>query len=399
MRLLFAILAVSLGLGAALGLAAARMEFAGFEERFEVRPPEYRSNPYVPEMRYPTDGRAVAVVEGGDTYDFGVMSSDESLSHTFVIKNEGTAPMTLTLGQTSCKCTVSGLTKNELPPGESAEIELKWTPKAVVPEFKQTAPVFTNDPNRSEITLTVKGAVLADVWISPSEMALPDMNPSEDRTVTAFVWSLLDERPAIEPELTQERLAPHMTVETVPATSEEIAVQPGAKSGVKVLVGFKRGFPLGPFKQTLRVTTDPPRDAPLQMEMTGTFVGDLQVIGPAYDGTRGLLELGEVLSVSGKEAKLNLLVKGENAGEVDVTFSAEESDPSEAFEVEFGEKRILGSGAAMIPFTVRVKPGLPNLSRVGAETQPLGRLVLKTTHPDYPTLPLWVRFSVTTERR
>lgn len=399
MRLLFAILALSLGLGAALGFAAARMEFAGFEERFEVRPPEYRSNPYVPELRYPTEGKPVAVVEGGETFDFGVMSSDDSMSHTFVLKNEGTAPMTLSLGQTSCKCTVSGLTKDELPPGESAEIELKWTPKTVAPEFKQTAPVFTNDPNRSEITLTVKGAVLADVWISPSEMSLPDMNPSEDRTVTAFVWSLLDEQPAIEPELTAERLNSHMTVETVPATPEEIAAQPGAKSGTKVVIGFQRGFPLGPFKQTLQVKTDPPRETPLQMEMTGTFVGDLQVIGPAYDGKRGLLDLGEVLSVSGKEAKLNLLVKGEDAEGVDVSFSSEESDPSNTFEVGFGEKRVLNSGAAMIPFTVRVKPGLPNLSRVGAETQPLGRLVLKTTHPDYPALPLWVRFSVTTEPR
>jgi hypothetical protein len=397
-RLLFAILAVSLGLGAALGFAAARMEFAGFEERFEVRPPEYKSNPYRPELTYATDGEAVAVVEGGETYDFGVMSSDESRSHTFVIRNEGTAPMTIRLGQTSCKCTVSGLKKNELPPGDSAEIELKWTPKAVVTEFKQTAPVYTNDPNRSEITLTVQGAVLADAWISPSEMSLPDLNPAEDRTVTAFVWSLKDEPPVIMPEFVSERLKPYMTLETVPATAEEIAGQRGAKSGVKLLIGLKRGFPLGPFSQTLRVQTDPPLDIPMQMTMTGTFVGDLRVIGPAYDSERGLLDLGEIPSVSGKEAKLNLLLKGENAADVEVTFAPDESDPGEAFEVEFGEKRMLNEGAAMLPLTVRVKRGLPNLVRVGAETQPLGRLVLKTTHPDYPTLPIWVRFSVTTER-
>lgn len=399
MRLLFAILVVSLGLGAALGFAAARMEFAGFEERFEVRPPEYKSNPYRPEMVYPTEGQAVAVVEGSETYDFGVMSKEDSLSHVFVIKNEGTAPMTLTLGQTSCKCTVSGLKKDKLPPGESAEIELKWTPKAVVPEFKQTAPVYTNDPNRQEITLAVKGAVLADNWISPTEMALPDLSPTEDRTVTAFVWSLVDKQPVIEPALVGERLKAYMTLETAPATAEEIAAQPGAKSGVKILIGLKRGFPLGPFSQTLTVQTVPPGEAPLQMTMTGKFVGDLRVIGPSYDSERGVLDLGEIASVSGKEAKLNLIVKGENAADVDVTYSTEESDPGEAFEVEFGEKRILGGGSAMMPFTIRVKSGLPNLVRVGAETEPLGRVLLKTTHPDYPTLPIWVRFSVTTDRR
>lgn len=398
MRLLIAILAVSLGLGAALGFAAARMEFAGFEERFEVRPPEYKSNPYLPELTYATDGKAVAVVEGGETYDFGVMSSDESLSHSFVLRNDGTAPMTISLGQTSCKCTVSGLKKNKLPPGESAEIELKWTPKAVAPEFKQTAPVFTNDPDRSEITLTVQGAVLADAWISPSEMSLPDLNPAEDRTVEAFVWSLNDEPPAIEAEFAAERLKPFMTIETVPATAEEIAGQRGAKSGVKLLIGMKRGFPLGSFSQTVRVTTDPPTSVPIQMTMTGTFVGDLRVIGPSFDSERGLLDLGEVASISGKEAKLNLLLKGKNPGDVEVTFAPEESDPAEAFEVELGEMRSLNEGAAMLPLTVRVKPGLPNLVRVGAATQPLGRLVLKTTHPDYPTLPIWVRFSVSTVR-
>jgi hypothetical protein len=398
-RLLIAILAVSLGLGAAIGFAVARSEFAGFEERFEVRPPEYKSNPYRPELTYATDGKAVAVIEGGETYDFGVMSSDESRSHAFVIRNEGTAPMTISLGPTSCKCTVSGLKKNKLPPGESAEIELKWTPKAIVPEFRQTAPVYTNDPDRSEITLAVQGAVLADSWISPSEMSLPDLNSAEDRTVTAFVWSLEEPAPVIEPEFTVDRLKPYMTLETVPATAEEIAGQRGAKSGVKLLIGLKRGFPLGPFTQTLRVQTDPPLDAPMQLTMTGTFVGDLRVIGPAYDSDRGLLDLGEIPSVSGKEAKLNLLLKGKNAADVEVTFSPEESDPSEAFEVEFGEKRVLKEDTAMLPFTVRVKPGLPNLVRVGTETQPLGRIVLKSTHPDYPTLPIWVRFSVTTERR
>lgn len=398
-RLLIAILVVSLGLGAALGFAVARSEFAGFEERFEVRPPEYKSNPYRPEMVYATDGKAVAVIEGSEIYDFGVMSSEDSLSHVFVIKNEGTAPMTISLGQTSCKCTVSGLKKDKLPPGESAEIELQWTPKAVAPEFKQTAPIYTNDPNRQEITLTVKGAVLADVWMSPSEMSLPDLNPTEDRTVTAFVWSLLDEQPVIEPELTVERLKRYMTLETAPATAEEIAAQPGARSGVKILIGLKRGFPLGPFTQTVKARTVPPREIPLQMTMKGTFVGDLRIIGPGYDSERGVLDLGEIASVSGKEAKLNLLVKGENAADVEATYSAEESDPGDAFEAEFGEKRMLNEKAAMIPFTVRVKSGLPNLVRNGTETQPLGRVLLKTTHPDYPTLPIWVRFSVTTVPR
>lgn len=397
MRLLIAILALSIGLGAAIGFASGRMKFAGFEERFEVRPPEYKSNPYVPDLVYSKEGAPIAVIEGSETYDFGVMSAEDSLSHTFVVKNEGNAPMTLTLGATSCKCTVSGLTKDRLPPGESAEITLKWTPKTMAPEFQQTAPVYTNDPKRSQITLTVKGAVLGELWMSPQEMALPDLDPAQEKTVEAFLWSLSDETPKATAELTSERLQPYMTLETVPATAEEVAAQRGAKSGVKFLIGFKKGFPLGPFEQTLKVTTDPPYKDPLQISLKGQFVGGLRIIGPAFDSERQFLEFGEFSSISGKEAKLNLLVKGENAQEVEVSFDAAESDPADAFEVEFGEKRVLGNGNAMIPFALRAKPGLPNMVRVGTATQPLGKVILKTTHPDYPTLPIWVRFSVASE--
>ena len=47
----------------------------------------------------------IAVVVGSTEYDFGTMERRGVRTHTFVIRNDGTKPLTLEKGETTCKCT------------------------------------------------------------------------------------------------------------------------------------------------------------------------------------------------------------------------------------------------------------------------------------------------------
>ena len=61
-------------------------------------------------------------------YDPGYMQVGDTQQHTFVVRNIGNAPLQLTPGQPSCKCTVSEFSTEPVPPGESREVLLTWKP-------------------------------------------------------------------------------------------------------------------------------------------------------------------------------------------------------------------------------------------------------------------------------
>src|SRR5262245_45743862 len=94
-------------------------------------------------------------------YDFGSMQRGTTKSHEFVIRNAGKAPLKIRNGGTTCKCTLSQLTEESIPPGGSTTVKLEWTAKADNGPFRQVATVLTNDPTNSSVELQVDGQILA----------------------------------------------------------------------------------------------------------------------------------------------------------------------------------------------------------------------------------------------
>src|SRR5438045_6779062 len=118
--LLLSICAAALGVAAAWG--ATRYEFRKSEQ---VVPARSGSVP-----------QAKVVVEGGNTFNFGMMQLGQTRSHTFVLRNIGDAPLELKAGHPSCKCTVSEFSTDPVPPGETREVLITWTPPGVEEKFR-----------------------------------------------------------------------------------------------------------------------------------------------------------------------------------------------------------------------------------------------------------------------
>src|SRR5688572_1042832 len=51
-------------------------------------------------------------------FNFGQMERGREKSHRFLVRNVGEAPLTLRVGPTSCKCTLSEVQSGALAPGE-----------------------------------------------------------------------------------------------------------------------------------------------------------------------------------------------------------------------------------------------------------------------------------------
>ncbi|MDP7010360.1 MAG: DUF1573 domain-containing protein [Verrucomicrobiota bacterium] len=86
-----------------------------------------------------------------DFRDFGKVMVGETVSHHYIIRNTGTAPLVINKISTSCGCTVAKLDQTVLPPGTKATIDAELT----VREGGNSHQVYlhSNDPDHPRKTL------------------------------------------------------------------------------------------------------------------------------------------------------------------------------------------------------------------------------------------------------
>jgi len=101
--------------------------------------------------------------------DFGKVFEDKALTHTFLIKNEGNAPLRVEDVDPDCACTVADYDR-VIPPGGQGKITLTIKPFSVMRDFLKQTKVKFNDPARPELELTLKGYVEPIIEIQPNHI-------------------------------------------------------------------------------------------------------------------------------------------------------------------------------------------------------------------------------------
>jgi hypothetical protein len=374
--------------GAAVGIASTQFEL-----------PE-KPSPAVPYLNAVANSRASSesktgprlVVVNGELHDFGRMDRLSKMTHAFIVRNDGDAPLTLEKGSTSCKCTVSDLKDNSLPPGEQTEVVLEWSAKTEDTEFSQTAELLTNDPARRKVTLRVKGLVIEAVRADRTHVGFGSIARSEPIPGRMKIYGFHDDQPLeiVSHEWVKPERADYFTASFRPLAEDELDTSIGAKSGVEMTLKPKSGLPFGPVDQTIRlaVNYDVP---PIEIPIHGRVVGDITFIGPKFRGDFNLLSLGAVKRDQGAKVTLRGLVKGSHRD--DVQFEVESVEPAEALHVEVGQPSS-DANVITIPVTVEVRKDAAPVSRLGNADSKAGKIVLKTTHPELEKIEIEVRFAV-----
>ena len=118
------------------------------------------------------------------SHDFGTVKQGEKLEHTFILRNEGTAPLTIARIDLSVPGTKTRFGKTILP-GGTGKIIMEWDTSSVQGEFEADATVRLNDPSQPKIGLQVKAIVKAPIEFVPHPQvffsAYQDQTP--ERTV------------------------------------------------------------------------------------------------------------------------------------------------------------------------------------------------------------------------
>ncbi|MCD7932627.1 MAG: DUF1573 domain-containing protein [Tannerellaceae bacterium] len=109
-------------------------------------------------------------------YDFGnIIETDGEVTHDFIIKNVGTAPLVITRVTASCGCTTPEWTKAPIDPGKTASIKVTFDPKGRPGPFRKSISVYSNG-QKSPQQMIVTG----NVTIRPAAPAVAYPYPMGD---------------------------------------------------------------------------------------------------------------------------------------------------------------------------------------------------------------------------
>jgi len=378
---LFALL--SLVLGVALGWVGTRAEFSR-----DVLP-------LAPDSAASSDDLARkgprAVVINGERHEFGSMDRYAKGTHDFQIKNDGDAPLEITLGHTTCKCTMSKLSKSKLEPGESTVVKLEWTVKTLDPEFEQSAEVATNDPHHNPVRLSIHGQVIDALRAEESQFTLNDLSANEETVVRLRVFaSKLPDLQVVKHEWVKPENADRLPVSVEPLSKAEVAPQRIAASGVAVVLRVQPGLPLGPISQVLRLTFNIPDHEPLEIPLFGTVISDVSLAGPGATANRLLVNLGTVPFGSPFKRTVYITVKGPHREQTKLRITG--VTPDGELQATLGEPLRENPKVDRYPLTIELSPSARPVARTSDEN--FARLKVEVTHPQVKELDLKVRYII-----
>ncbi len=329
-------------------------------------------------------------------WDFGVVDRDTDVRHAFPVTNVGGSPLKLEDAGTTCtKCTIATLEKSEIAPGETVDVTIVYHTTYLQPTFKQTAFLRTNDPERPRIELRISGTVTSRFQVVPDGFQLDKMSGNESRSASVIVYGYLSDKiEVVAHEFTGKESVPYFELTSRALPEGELA-EPRAKSGCKVVLTAKPGLPLGPIRQTIRLTLAmegsadrPTVDVPVQ----GTVDSDISIVGANWDADNSRLAMGLVKASVGETRNLLLLVRGKHRH--DVTFRVAKVEP-EWLKVTLGDRSDLKSGAvSQTPLKIEVPKNAPLGSHRGNDQGKYAEILLDSTHPDVKQVRLYVQFVV-----
>jgi len=349
-------------------------------------------HPGLPNLGKPADPVPKVIVEDVQ-HDFGVMDQGTEGSRDFVFKNTGDAPLELTPGPTSCRCTGLKIDRNSIPPDESGKVTVLWATKEKIGHASETAEVFTNDPRRPRVTLTVAGYVTRAIQVVPESLDLGRISAGESATDAVALYCYLDEPfEILGHSLYDRETAENFEITFGPLPADDLGKQPKAHGGCLARVTVKPGLPLGPIRQTIYARTNLESAPMVEIPIVGKIDSDIAVYGPGWDNENRVLRIGRVSSDEGAQRRLTLVVRGPLHKEVG--FECASISP-ETLSVRLGETTQLGAATvSQTPLIIEIPKGSRRVNHLISEESKPGRILIKTTHPKVPELLILVSYAV-----
>lgn len=347
---------------------------------------------------------AKIIVVGEPTHDFGVSSPGANGNHEFIIRNTGGEALTLTLGASTCKCTLGELGNEAVQPGEETTVKMEWTVEGKESYFEQSAELRTNDPNRPAIRLVVKGLVIRDIEFDPKQVTFGDVTSSEEFEFGTTLYNYFDHPIEVigvsfgskgmdeNSETRFEEFDP----------SEEGGVHHSARQAFRITTTTQPGLRQGPMVTNMRVqfrkleqdgTSSDDDSYSSTLEVAGRVIGSMTMLeNSRLRSTSGgggyIWSLGRLDSEASLDFKAFVALKGSQREGTNLTIG--EVYPDEVVSAELGDPLSKGS-MTLYPLKLKLQASDELTDLLGKNKDDFGWVWVESDNPKVPRMRVAVK--------
>lgn len=161
-------------------------------------------------------------------HDYGMIEEIAGpVSHTFIVKNVGDAPLVIRRVLASCGCSRPEWTRTPIEPGQKGEISVSFNPENMSGPFYKTLNVFSNAKDK-RVTLYLEGSIIpkpklsassfteeiGGLQLTSSQVDFGTLMPVKEVEQRVYVKNASDEYFVIKPE----KVPSYLTVNVLPDT-------------------------------------------------------------------------------------------------------------------------------------------------------------------------------------
>jgi hypothetical protein len=197
-------------------------------------------------------------------WNFGAVTNLAELTHDFVVRNSGDAPLEISSVVSSCSaCLRAGIGKNKIPPGGTTLLHSRLDLRQLSGAISRSILVDCNDPTNPSVPLELNG------WVTPAYQMMPaDLSLELSQGQSAATMEIL---PLIQlhADLSQVRCDD---------TNLEATVSPNPAGGFLLAVQARENLPRGNSVAQIIIRSADSNDLPCRVTVFIHHPPDLEVI-------------------------------------------------------------------------------------------------------------------------
>jgi len=206
-------------------------------------------------------------------HQFGRVEQGSLARHTFTVRSIGSVPLRVEHVKPSCGCLVTAAEGQNVPAGGETFVTVELDTRELDGAVTKTVTLYTNDPARPTVELTMRGEVHSEVVLEPPVLYFGRVRSG--RPVRRQVLVKVD-RPApggsAGPVL--------VTAVDPPQPPLSATIEATADGGQAIAVELAADAPRGHFTRTVTFHTTSAREPKLTFEVLGSVEGDIAVTPP-----------------------------------------------------------------------------------------------------------------------
>lgn len=123
------------------------------------------------------------IVSENPAFHFGTIAEGDKVEHVFTFTNRGDTPLLIDRVRSTCGCTGTLLSQNEVPPGQSGEVKITFNSSGMRGAVVKWIYIYSNDPVNPKSKLQINGIVKPEIAITPDKLRVTDLVPGKEREV------------------------------------------------------------------------------------------------------------------------------------------------------------------------------------------------------------------------